>query len=516
MTSSDQKDDDSALPGEDKAQPAEDGALDVPEKDEQEEGDEKPELNLGVEVEPRSACERHIKVSIPREDIDRYLDREFSELMSTAQVPGFRPGRAPRKLVEARFRKDIRERVKNVLLMDSIAQISDSGDLSAISEPELKPESVELPPEGPMTFEFDLEVRPEFAVPKWKGLTIDRPVREFTEADVDAALANILASHGQLVPKDSPAEPGDYITTRLTFRHDGRVLSSSDEEVIRIRPVLSFRDGKIPDFQGLMVGVQRGETRTGHAEISTDSPNELLRGQKVEAVFEVLEVKRLEMPELTAAFLEALGGFDSEAELRDAVRDNLERQLEYRRHRAARDQITAALTVAAHWDLPQGLLHRQAARELQRAVLELRSSGFSEDEIRAYQNELRQNSLQSTARALKEHFILEKIAEEEKITDEEADYEAEIRLIATQSGQTPRRVRARLEKAGGMDVLRNQIIERKVIKLILDHAAFREVPYQPEQAQAEAVDRSATGQPDSEIPEVESEPPHGSEEEKSP
>ena len=152
--------------------------------------------------------------------------------------------------------------------------------------------------------------------------------------------------------------------------------------------------------------------------------------------------------------------------------------MEYEQHRRAREQITAALTVAANWELPPELLQRQSRRELQRAVMELQRSGFSDEEIQAHENALRQNSMASTARALKEHFILERIAEDEEIDADEQDYEAEIALIAAQSDESPRRVRARLEKAGSMDVLRNQIIERKVIELILAHATFKEVPYE--------------------------------------
>ena len=176
--------------------------------------------------------------------------------------------------------------------------------------------------------------------------------------------------------------------------------------------------------------------------MSDDAPNVALRGKQVAAMIEVLEVKKLEMPELTPEFLESLGGFESEADLRDVIKDNLERRLDYEQHQRARDQITAALTEAADWDLPSELLARQSRRELERAVLELQRSGFSEDEIRAHENEIRQNSRAATARALKEHFILERIAEDEGIEIEDGDYDAEIDLIAAQSGESPRRVRA--------------------------------------------------------------------------
>ena len=206
-------------------------------------------------------------VTVSREDIERYFDKEFTELMPTAQVPGFRPGHAPRKLVETRFRKDMAEKVEGELLMDSLAQVSEEQELSAISEPDLDLEAVEMPDEGPMTFEFDIEVRPEFDLPQWKGLTIEKPVREFTDADVDETLGNVLARRGRLVPFDGPAEPGDYITANLTFKHGDQVLASAEEEVIRIRPVLSFRDGNIEEFDKLMAGVRAGETRQGEAAL---------------------------------------------------------------------------------------------------------------------------------------------------------------------------------------------------------------------------------------------------------
>jgi len=204
------------------------------------EGKEEEIQRLGqdVKVENRSTCERHITVTIAREDIDHYFDKEFTELMPTAHVPGFRPGRAPRKLVEARFRKDIVEKVKSELLMASLSQVNEDVKLSAISEPDLDLEAIEMPDEGPLTFEFDIEVRPEFELPKWKGLTIEKPTREFTDAEINQTLENILARRGRLAPHDGPAEPGDYITTNLTFKHGAHaIIASSRTASAKCAPV---------------------------------------------------------------------------------------------------------------------------------------------------------------------------------------------------------------------------------------------------------------------------------------
>jgi trigger factor len=451
-------------------------------------------LDLDVKIDNKSACERHVTVTIPRADVERYIGNAFNDLMPKASVPGFRAGRAPRKLVEVKFRKEITDQIKGSLLVDSMSQLSDDHKLTPISEPDFDPTSIVVPDDGPMTFEFDIEVRPEFDLPKWKGLSIDRPKREFTDADIDNELQKLLARHGKLVPHDGPAKVGDYITASVEFKEGDEVVSKLDEQSIRIRPVLSFRDGKVEGFDKVMKGVKAGDTRTGDAKLSEDAPNEALRGKTLKAEFKVHDVKTLELPEMTPAFLDELGGFENEEALRSAVRSSLERRLSYEQQQRARQQVLASLTVAANWDLPPGLLKRQADRELQRSVLELRRSGFGEEDIRAHINEIMQNSQASTARSLKEHFILERIAEELKVEDTPEDYETEIELIAAQSGESVRRVRAHLEKRGLMDTLRNQIIERKVIEMILADAKFKDVPYELEAPEAEAIDEAAGGE----------------------
>jgi trigger factor len=468
------------------------------------EAEKREPLVLDVKIDQPSACQRHITVTIPREDIDRYFGEAFDKLMPSASVPGFRAGRAPRKLVEHRFRKDLVEQVKSSLVMDSLAQITEEHKLSAISEPDFDLEAVEVPDDGPMTYEFDLEVRPEFDLPQWKGLKIRRPVRDTSDMDVQRQFVRVLGRQGRMVPFDGPAAVDDHISADITILDGERVVSEHPEVAARLAAVLSLRDGRIENFGPAMAGVRAGESRSLPVQISEEAA-ESVRGLKLTARFKVLEVKKLEIPDLTPDLLQELGGFESEAELRDALRDELDRQLTYHQEQQARKQITALLTAAATWELPPELLRRQSRREMERTKLELRRSGFSDEQIQEQENKLRQNVLASTARLLKEHFILERIAEEEKIADESADYDREIALIAAQSGESQRRVRAHLEQRDLMDVLRNQIIERKVIELVLSHATFQDVPFEAERADVEALDWSAGGQLDEseeEIPEA--------------
>src|SRR3954466_8347578 len=230
------------------------------EKDGEGEDEAAQPLELDVQVTSPSACERHVTVTISRADIDRYFDDAFGEMMPAAAVPGFRIGRAPRKVVEHRFRDEVSDQVKSALLLDSLEQISEEQRFTAISEPNFDLEAVEVPKEGPMTFEFKIEVRPEFDMPKWKGLKLNRPVREFSDADINEQLEQMLARYGQLVPMEGEAAEGDYISANITSIHDGKQLARESETVLRIRPTLSFRDTKLEGFAKLMKGAKEGDT----------------------------------------------------------------------------------------------------------------------------------------------------------------------------------------------------------------------------------------------------------------
>jgi len=454
---------------------------------------ERPPLAIEVATETISTCERRLKVTIPRAEIDRYYEEAIGDLMPTALLPGFRPGRAPRRLVGSRFKTELADQIRSKLLSDALSQVAENGKLAPISEPDLDPATVLLPDDGPMTFEFSLEVRPEFDLPAWKGLVIRRPVRVFGEDDVDESLGHLLRERCRFVPHTGTPRAGDLLVANLRFLDGENLLSHAEEVEIVVRPRLSLADAAIDGFDAAVKDARAGAVISLPVTVSAEAAREDLRGREATLEVTVLDVKRHELPALTPALLDELGGYESEDALRQAVRRQLEQRLEYHRRERVRAQVAAALVASAGWDLPPALLRRQAQRELERAILELRRSGFDDDTIRRRVNELRQTVMASTARALKEHFILERIAEAESIADTPGDYDEEIRAIAAQSGESARRVRASLERRGLMDVLRNQIIERKTVDLIMSHASFTDVPFDFEKPDTEAIDLAVCG-----------------------
>lgn len=451
---------------------------------------EKPRLDLQVEVSDAGPCRKHIRVNIPRATIDQVLDSVVGDFSGKAEVPGFRKGHAPDSLLRKRFRKELSQDVKQRLLLDSLEQIAAEQEIVPIDEPHLDVENIEIPEEGDFEYEFDVEVRPEFELPNYSGLKIERPVSEVSDKEIEAYLVRFLEQYGELEPIEEPAQLGDHLTVKATFTHQDNPLKTIDELGIRVRPNVRFQDAELSGFDKLMVGAKVGDVKETELSVSIQASQMAMRGEKVRATFEVLDVKRLRLPVLDEGFFSRIN-VDSEDDLRERIANTMRRQVTYQQRQAVREQVLDFITNSADWALPEELLTKQSENALRREILEMQQAGFTSQEILARENELRQKSLSTTERNLKEHFVLDRIAEKEGITITDDDINDEIYWMAMQRGENPRRTRARLQRSGMIENLEAQIRERKAVDVILESAKFKDVPMTPlVEPDVEAVNRS--------------------------
>jgi trigger factor len=448
-------------------------------------------LDLDVQITESGPCKKHIKVSISPEDVQWKFDDSLGNLRKEAAVPGFRVGRAPKKLVERRFRKEVAGQVKSQLVVQSLEQIEKEHKLLPIAQPDFDIDAIEVPEEGPMIFEMEIEVQPDFELPDYRDIVVQRPVKTLTEADVDSELRSFLERYAQIVPKlEGGAELGDFIITDLAFEYEGVQLNQFKDMQIRVQPDLRFQDGYVPDFDKVLLGARPGDYRSTPAQIGSGCPDPALRGKTITMHFQIHDLKRIRMPEVTSDFLRGLG-FDTLNELRDALRSHVERRREFQQRSAVRRAILDELQARVAFDLPSDLVSRQEKSTLNRLVLDLRQSGLSDSAIRAREAELRANAHETTLRFLKDFFLISKIAESAQLKVEDDDIDQEIETIASRLDESPRRVRARYEKEGQIEDLASQILERKVIDHILQFAKYEEVPMVEERA-VETLDRTAS------------------------
>lgn len=459
-------------------------------------GEEKKKLHQVVELADIGPCKKHIKVSIDEKDVKAAFDAKFSELVVDANVAGFRPGKAPRKIIERRYRKEVGQQLKGELLFQSLEQLADEHDVAPISPPQIDPTKIELPENAAFIYEFDVEVRPQFDLPNYKGIKLRRPLHTFTDDDVASEERRFLTPHGQIIPKpEGNAQIGDYIIVDMTARDGDRVLGTHKELQLLVERKLVLKDGLVENFGEKVRGANAGDTKVLDVVLSKNVSDATLAGKTAQLSLDVKEVKTLRLPELTREFLTNQFKIQSVEQLRETVRVVLQRRLEYVQRRSAREQVLAQITAASNWDLPEDLLKRQARQALSRRIMEMRGNGMADAEIRSNLRLLEQDALRSTAAALKEHFVLQKIAEVEKIDIDDDDITDEIDRIAYVNNDTPRRIRARLEKEDMMEALAAELIERKALDLVIDNAEYEDF-----QIEAEALVNAVTSLEEQAVP----------------
>lgn len=440
----------------------------------QADAEQKYKLSLKVDIDNVGPCKKHVRVTVPRKDIDHFSEEALKEIVDTASVPGFRKGRVPATLAQKKFKTDISNSVRQRVLMQSLEQLADENTLDPINEPDFDIDSLVIPDQGDFQYEFDVEVRPTFEMPQYDGLKIQRATREVSEKEIDAYLNRFLSQYSSMESHDGPAEANDFVVAAVEFTKDGEPFRKVSSVDLQLKPIIRFRDAEIKGFDKLMLGAVPGTQKQVEVTISSEAEQVEMRGEKLMATIIVAEVLRQKTPELNKEFFERIGYHDIGA-VKDEVRGMLERQAVYEQRQSVRRQVIEKITESATWELPEQLVRKQTENALRREVLEMEQAGFTTQQIMARENQLRQNAITATRQALKEHFVLDKIAEHEKIEVTPVDIDSEIHMMAIQRGENPRRVRARLVKTGVIENLEAQIRERKAVDVILKSAVFEDV-----------------------------------------
>ena len=240
-------------------------------------------------------CKKHLKITIPRDEIDRQYEESLETLRKEAVVPGFAWAGPRGNWLSSDSRSRCPTRSSRVCLMSSLEQIDQDYKLEPITQPQLDVGAIEIPEKGPMNFEMDVEVRPQFEIPITAVSRSSGPSPRLTDKHVDEQLTRFLEGHGHIVPKlEGAAEFGDYLTANVAFvRPDGQPLNDFKEIQFRLQPEIRFQDGAIADTSPLL-GASPGDTREVEAKLGTAVVDPDLRGTTLTVRCQVIDLKRLQ------------------------------------------------------------------------------------------------------------------------------------------------------------------------------------------------------------------------------
>jgi trigger factor len=425
-----------------------------------------------VQVEDAGTLKKKVTVKIPSERIDAKRSELFGELQGSAQVPGFRVGHAPRRLIEKRFSKEISDDVRNSLIGESLSSALDDSELKTLGEPDLDLDAIELPETGPLEFSFEVEVAPEFELPELKGIPVEKPSAEVDDERIDEQLEEIRRSRGHYEAVEEPVQSGDMVVGSAKI--SGEDIETLERTGLQLRAAPGQVEGiPLVDLGEKLEGAKPGDTVTLETEVGDAHPNEDWRGKTLTIEITVSQVRRQVLPELNDEFAEQLG-FDSVDELRDFARQRMESQVQREAEKAQRDQVCDYLLENTDFELPEGVTARHTHRILQRRYVSMLQMGMPREKIDESMAELQAAAGEQAQRDLRLQFILGKIIEQEGLDATEAELNERIAQMAAYHGRRPERLRQELAADGSLEQIYSAIREDKALDMLLDQAEITE------------------------------------------
>jgi len=459
---------------------------------------------VGVETEDIGTLRKKLTVTVPHELVGERLQEQFAELKRDAQVDGFRKGRAPLRLIEKRFGRDVGDQITGPLIGNAFLAALEKAELKDktigdpriwVQIPEQRPgesgrqetvltdklleidqaiEHMHLPSDGPLTFSCEVELRPEFELPSLEKIPLERPAVEITDEIVDAEVDRLRAMRGQYVPVEGGGvEADDMVVADYTCTVGDRVVAEEANHT------LAARDQRLAGIQVEGLGESLvGKSVDDRVEIEASGPEDHddgeLRGKQAKFEFVIHDVKRLKLPELDAAFVAAFGA-DTADELRDMIRQDLDVNRRQMIQQRMRTGVREYLLTNTKLDIPADLSQRQTDRAIARRMIEMYRLGFPQQEIEKRIDGLRAKAAEEAVGDLKFFFIMEQIAEELEVSVSEEEINSAIAGIAQRRSRRFDRVRDELAREGGVENLYVQIRDEKIMDRLIEGAEVTEV-----------------------------------------
>ena len=422
-----------------------------------------------------------VDAEVPAEEVERSLQRTARQLGANLRIPGFRKGKVPPPVV---IRRIGREAVLDETVRDAIGRwyvdAISAADIAPVGDPKL--DLGDLPAEGqPLTFTIEIGVRPEAALGTYEGVEVGRREPTVDEAQVDAEVEQLRERAARLETADRAAQRGDFVV----MDYEGRIGDEPFEGGAGRDQMVELGSGRlIPGFEDQLQGAAAGEEREVKVTFPADYQAEQLAGQEATFAVSVKEVREKVLPELGDDFALEQAGFDSLEELREDIRTKLREADERRVEQDFREAVVDAVVREADVEVPDALVEARARELWDRMLHTLSHQGIGKD---AYlriagksEEELLEEAKPDAEQALRREAVIAAIIEKEGIAPSDGDVLDALQSSAAGESTTPEKLRDRLEQAGRLDELRDDLAQRMAVDWLVEQA--KSIPV--EQAQA--------------------------------
>jgi trigger factor len=430
-------------------------------------------MNIVVEKQPK--CVATLRVEIPAEKVNGERDQIVRGYASKARVPGFRPGKAPRAVVEKRFQKEISDQLNEALITEAYDEALKQESLHVLDFG--VPEDVTTHENGTITFVSKLTLAPEVTLPEYKGVTVTVPPSAVPDEEIDAQLTALQERFADFnAIEGRPAAMGDFAVIDYSSTVEGK---PTEEFLGKPADYLSGREGFwvrldekafLPGFAAQLVGMNVDESREITITLPEDFPLEDLRNKDLVFQTTVKELKEAVLPALDDEMAARLAPGKTMEEIKDIIRQNMAGERERKISDMKVNQIVAHFNAQVNFELPEELVLQETQSQADAMVKQGVKSGMTENEIESQQDEIFASAGQQAVSNLRTNFILQEIARVEKITVTDNELINHLAQIAAQRKVAPKKFIKDMQRAGRIQNIRSSMAIGKTIDFLVEHA----------------------------------------------
>jgi trigger factor len=440
---------------------------------------------MNVEVENLPNCIASLRVELPPDRVTKEWNEVVKGFRQLARIPGFRPGRAPQNVVEAKFRKEIQQELTKKLVTETTREAIREKGLKVLSISEV--DDVEFTPQKSMRFTATLITSPEFELPDYKGIAVKVPPGEITEQELDAGIQNLRERHATFSDVEGRAlEMGDFAVIDYETTLNGQALLEAEpKSPKRLAGGKDFwikldENSFLKGFSDQLVGLQTGEVREFDLKVPDDYPTAELATRTLRFVVTLKNIKSMQLPELTDEFAGQVAAGLTLEKFKEVVKEQLAAEKARLLRTAMQNQIVDYLVSRVECELPQSYVKEETRRIMSEIVQQNQMRGISEDILRENQKDIISAAARNARERLKTNFILAKIAEKEGIEVSDQDLKERVRVLANQYRVTYDKMMSELEEKRAMGQVSEEVLIGKVLDFLTSNA---NVEVKPEEAE---------------------------------
>ena len=424
---------------------------------------------MKVKVEKKEHNITELVIELPVEVVSKAFDKAFQKLAQQVNIPGFRKGKAPRKMVEARVGEDgMRSEAFDFIIPDAYRRAVEENSIDPVGRPEVT--EVTLNAGEPCVFTVNVVTRPEVILGEYKGLTVEAPVTEVEPEEVDKQIEALRERHAKMVvAEDAALGQGDFALIDFDGTVDGKPFSGGQSKGY---PLEIGSGSFIPGFEDQLIGAKAGEER----EVKVVFPAEYfvpeLAGKEAVFVTKINDVKRKELPELNDDFAKEAGDADTLAEMKEKALAKLTEAAAKKDEEAFREAALKQAVANATIEVPEVMVDDQVEHMIQDLDMNLNQRGLALDKYLGYMNTdiagLRERYRPAAQEEVRMELTLEAIVKAENLTVADEEYTDEVEKMAKAYKMPDADLQKMLMDKRHAEAVKETILRRKAAQLIID------------------------------------------------